>query len=78
MKHGKRYVLGSVMAVSTWLFMATVVTAGEIKKADNQDALSADSIWVGKRDGSPVIALPLDNGDGARRYRIGEIMVKDK
>jgi hypothetical protein len=33
-------------------------------------------VSVGQRDGSPVIALPLDSGDGAKRYRIGEITVK--
>lgn len=32
-------------------------------------------VSVGKRDGSPVIALPLPNGDKARRYKIGEIKV---
>jgi len=35
-------------------------------------------ISVGKRDGSPVLALPLDDNDGARRYRIGKIVVKSK
>ncbi len=28
---------------------------------------------VGTRDGTPVYELPLDGGDGARRYRIGRI-----
>ena len=33
------------------------------------------SLWVsvGQRDGTPVMELPLDGSDGARRYRIGEI-----
>lgn len=35
-------------------------------------------VSVGKPDGSPVIALPLENGDGAKRYKIGEITVKVK
>ncbi|HNX33915.1 MAG TPA: DUF4832 domain-containing protein [Kiritimatiellia bacterium] len=35
-------------------------------------------VSVGKPDGTPVIALPLENGDGARRYKVGEITVKDK
>ena len=35
-------------------------------------------VSVGKRDGSPVIALPLEGGDGARRYKVGEIMLKGK
>jgi len=30
-------------------------------------------ISVGMRDGTPVIALPLDNGDGERRYRVGTV-----
>ncbi len=30
-------------------------------------------VSVGKRDGTPKIELPLDNGDGHMRYRIGEI-----
>ena len=33
-------------------------------------------ISVGKRDGSPVIALPLPDGDGTRRYKIGSITLK--
>jgi hypothetical protein len=30
-------------------------------------------ISVGKRDGTPRIALPLRDGDGRRRYRLGAI-----
>ena len=30
-------------------------------------------VSVGKRDGTPVIALPLPNDDGQRRYKFGEI-----
>ena len=30
-------------------------------------------ISVGRRDGTPVIALPLESGDGQRRYRLGQI-----
>lgn len=33
-------------------------------------------ISVGKRDGTPEIALPLENDDGQRRYRIGKITLK--
>lgn len=33
-------------------------------------------ISVGKRDGTPVIALPLDHDDGQRRYKLGRITVK--
>lgn len=33
-------------------------------------------ISVGKRDGTPVIALPLDNGDGQRRYKLGTITIE--
>ena len=35
------------------------------------------SLWVsvGQRDGTPVIELPLDNSDGAKRYRVGELQV---
>jgi len=32
-------------------------------------------VSVGKPDGTPVISLPLKNGDDARRYRLGEITV---
>lgn len=32
-------------------------------------------ISVGKRDGTPVIALPLGEQDGHRRYKIGSIRV---
>ncbi|NLH99233.1 MAG: DUF4832 domain-containing protein [Chthonomonadales bacterium] len=32
-------------------------------------------VSVGQRDGTPRIALPLDNGDGHRRYRLGRITV---
>lgn len=35
-------------------------------------------VSVGRTDGTPVIALPLPEGDGARRYRIGEITVKSE
>jgi hypothetical protein len=34
------------------------------------------SVSVGKRDGTPVIALPLAGGDGERRYRRGRIAVR--
>lgn len=34
-------------------------------------------VSVGLRDGTPVIALPLENGDGQRRYKLGRIDVKD-
>lgn len=30
-------------------------------------------VSVGQRDGTPVIALPLADGDGQRRYRVGRI-----
>lgn len=30
-------------------------------------------VSVGRRDGTPVIALPLPDGDGQRRYRVGRI-----
>ncbi|WP_165071723.1 DUF4832 domain-containing protein [Paludisphaera rhizosphaerae] len=30
-------------------------------------------ISVGRRDGAPVLALPLPNDDGARRYKLGRI-----
>lgn len=32
-------------------------------------------VSVGQRDGTPRIALPLSDGDGQRRYRIGRIML---
>ncbi|MBO7654585.1 MAG: DUF4832 domain-containing protein [Kiritimatiellae bacterium] len=34
-------------------------------------------VSVGKRDGTPVYELPLPDGDGKRRYRIGKIQIKD-
>ena len=33
-------------------------------------------ISAGSRDGTPTIALPLKDGDGQRRYRIGKITIK--
>lgn len=33
-------------------------------------------VSVGQRDGTPVIALPLPDGDGHRRYRLGTIVVE--
>ena len=35
-------------------------------------------VSVGKRDGTPVIALPLKDDDGQRRYKLGRITVEDK
>ena len=35
-------------------------------------------VSVGTRDGSPVIALPLADGDGAKRYKLGEITIGGK
>lgn len=32
-------------------------------------------VSVGQCDGTPVIALPLPDGDGHRRYRLGTIVV---
>ena len=32
-------------------------------------------VSVGMRDGTPVIALPLENDDGHRRYRLGTIQL---
>ncbi len=34
-------------------------------------------VSVGTLDGTPQIALPLDHGDGQRRYRVGKIRVVD-
>jgi hypothetical protein len=33
-------------------------------------------VSVGRRDGTPVIALPLANGDGQRRYKVGTITLR--
>ena len=33
-------------------------------------------VSVGRRDGTPVIALPLPNDDGQRRYHIGKMTLK--
>ena len=33
-------------------------------------------VSVGQRDGTPVLALPLPNNDGQRRYKIGQIELK--
>lgn len=35
-------------------------------------------VSVGMRDGTPKIALPLEDDDGQRRYRVGRIEVKEK
>lgn len=35
-------------------------------------------VSVGKRDGTPVIALPLEGDDGQRRYKVGRIAVVGK
>jgi hypothetical protein len=37
------------------------------------------AVWIsiGSRTGTPKIALPLDNDDGQRRYRLGEIRIVD-
>lgn len=35
-------------------------------------------VSVGKRDGTPVIALPLPNNDGQRRYKLGTITIAEK
>ena len=33
-------------------------------------------VSVGKRDGTPVIALPLEGNDGQRRYKVGSITIE--
>lgn len=33
-------------------------------------------VSVGRRDGTPVVALPMDGGDGARRYRVGQMTLR--
>jgi hypothetical protein len=33
-------------------------------------------ISVGRRDGTPTIAMPLPGDDGRRRYRLGTITIK--
>ena len=33
-------------------------------------------ISVGKKDGTPVIALPMEKDDGRRRYKLGRLEVK--
>ena len=35
-------------------------------------------VSVGKRDGTPVIELPLPDGDGQRRYKVGQITIVEK
>ena len=32
-------------------------------------------VSIGARDGTPVLALPLPDGDGQRRYRLGTLRV---
>ena len=34
-------------------------------------------ISVGKRDGTPIYELPLENSDGHKRYKIGTISLKE-
>jgi hypothetical protein len=33
-------------------------------------------VSVGRRDGTPTIALPLPPDDGQRRYKVGRITLK--
>ena len=33
-------------------------------------------VSVGRRDGTPVLALPLEGDDGARRYRVGRLTLR--
>ncbi len=47
-------------------------TAGLIAPATAPGACEV-FVSVGERDGTPVIALPLENDDGQRRYRLGSI-----
>ena len=35
-------------------------------------------VSVGRRDGTPLIALPLSQGDGQRRYRLGQVRLGDR
>lgn len=35
-------------------------------------------VSVGKRDGTPTIALPLPDGDGQRRYKMGPVTLEEK
>ncbi|MCX6362205.1 MAG: DUF4832 domain-containing protein [Armatimonadetes bacterium] len=53
------------------LFRASVGEVAPIVKPGRYDVF----VSVGRRDGTPVIALPLANDDGARRYRLGAITV---
>ena len=33
-------------------------------------------VSVGQRDGTPILALPLPSGDGQRRYKVGQMILK--
>jgi len=35
-------------------------------------------VSVGRRDGTPRIALPLAGDDGQHRYRLGQLVLKKK
>ena len=35
-------------------------------------------VSVGKRDGTPIIALPLKDDDGQRRYKLGKVELVGK
>ena len=48
-----------------------VFSCSEIVKPGKYDVF----ISVGKEDGTPVIALPLANQDGHRRYKLGQIEI---
>ena len=50
------------------------------KSGDSRISLGEYGVFVsvGLRDGSPRIALPLGDGDGALRYRIGTIRLTDE
>ena len=50
-----------------------VFSCSEIVKPGKYDVF----ISVGKEDGTPVIALPLANHDGHRRYKLGQIEITE-
>jgi hypothetical protein len=35
-------------------------------------------VSVGKKDGTPVLELPMDDGDGMKRYRVGKLVVRPR
>ena len=52
------------------------VVVGQIALVTKPDQYTV-FVSIGQRDGPPQIALPLDGDDGQRRYRIGQLDLRN-